>query len=146
MDWKERVLICSECKQAIDPDGKRRGDSNFSGVIYYSCREAGCAYDVCPKCAYRGIRHEHRQFREECNTLSFMMTTLNGRASHLVEDEDDDTWAPTADAKPQTCNTCSKPVDNGSRCKICKAPYCNHECLKKDWNRHRTVCRRADTK
>lgn len=71
------TLTCGECKQVIDPEGKRYdydGDG-MTSIYYYSCETRGCEYDVCAKCAGRGIRHEHREFSD--NTPTFMMTTLN---------------------------------------------------------------------
>ena len=129
------TLTCGECKQVIDAEGKRYDYSDMT-TVYYSCREKDCHYDVCTKCAVQGIRHEHRGFTD--NTPTFMMTTLNGRASHLVEEDDERT--PTVDTATQLCGTCRGPVSNNTRCKKCKAPYCSHECLKKDWNRHRALC------
>lgn len=123
--------ICGECKQIINTGNYCYDVDYVSHISYYSCREKDCEYDVCRDCAYRGIRHEHREFDD--NTPTFMMTTLNGRTSNLVEEDDDNGMS-------SLCGMCHGPVSNNTHCKKCKAPYCSHECLKKDWNRHRPFC------
>ncbi len=125
--------LCGECKEPIE--NADRFDRDDYTTLYYSCRQ--CLFYVCPACAGGGIRHEHREFEEIAPALTFMMTTLNGRVGPLEYDDEYQSQGTTT----AQCIACSNPSLK-KRCRVCKAPYCSRECLGKNWNQHRAVCRK----